>query len=81
VDLTVTVEVPTEAKNGDAGEVMSFIRSFLLKNKLQSDWIQQKYPGWGLSIRGGPRAVHATKDDRASRVTAYQQDYRLIQGF
>lgn len=81
VDLTVTVKVPEDAKDGLAGDVMSFVRSFLLKSKLQTDWIQAKYPGWGLSIRGGPRAVHSAPGDRSSKVTAYQQDYRLVKGF
>jgi hypothetical protein len=76
-NIVVRASVPEGA---NPAEVLSFLRSFQLKQDLSNGWIRQHAPNHGLEVRGGPRPV---MDDPANprnlnaKLIAYEQEFRL----
>lgn len=73
-NLTVKVPIPEDST---PAEVITYIRSFALKQDLANGWIKTNAPGYGLEVRGGPRPVTLDDKDLNSKLLAYEQEFRL----
>lgn len=89
VDITVKVLLPDKSQ-ATPPLVLSYIRSHLLKQSLATDWVQPNYPGYGLSLQGGPRPLLSEQNTPGivgeiegkpqGELLGYQQDFRLTKG-
>jgi len=79
VDITVSAKLPDE-KPDTAKEVLAYVRSMVIKQDLSKEYVQKKYPNYGMSIQGGPRPIMEKANDRTSKLLGYEQDFRLTRG-
>ena len=78
VDITVAVRMPDEKSS--PADVLAYVRSMVLKQDLSKEYVQKKYPGYGMAMQGGPRAITEKPGDRTSKLLGYEQDFRLTRG-
>ena len=72
--LSVKIEVNDEQP---ASPVLHYLRSVQVKNDVMNSWVRDNAPGYGMEIKGGPRPVFQTENDRSTPVIAYVQEFRL----
>ena len=72
--VTVHMPIPEKASPSD---VINYIRSIGLKHDLNDSWVKVNAPNHGMEVVGGPRPVLQDPSDRTSKLTAYEQDFRL----
>ena len=76
-NIVVRVDIP---KDTPPAEVLTYLRSFQLKQDLANTWIRQNAPNHGLEVRGGPRPVMDDPQNPRNlnaKLIAYEQEYRL----
>lgn len=73
--FVITARIPVTP--GQESEVLNYIRGMQMKNDITNTWIKKFAPGYGMEVRSGPRPVMEKKDDRTSKILAYEQDFRL----
>jgi len=76
-NIVVRVNIPDKAAPAD---VISYLRSFQLKQDLAAGWIRQHAPNHGLEVRGGPRPVMDDPQNPRNlnaKLIAYEQEFRL----
>ncbi len=74
--FVITVKMPIPEK-ASASDVINYIRSLAVKHDLNDTWVKKNAPNHGMEVRGGPRPVLKTAEDRTSAIIAYEQDFRL----
>lgn len=89
VDVTVTVKLPDDKPTTPAS-VLAYVRSYILKTDLVTNWVQKNYPNYGISLQGGPRPIMDTvtkpgvigevNGRREGNLLGYEQDFRLSRG-
>jgi hypothetical protein len=74
---TFNATVRISASEDNAGEVMKYMRSHLLRQDFASAWAAKHAPGCGIAVYGGVRPVFKVLNDRQSGLVGYEQDFRL----
>jgi len=74
--LTCRIPLATQT---DAPHILSYLRSQQLKEDVHHTWMIKNAANYGMEVRGGPRPVFESSNDRASPVVAYECDFRIAQ--
>ena len=78
----ISAYVTVEMKDGvRAVDVLNYLRSAEAKNDFFTTWMAKNAPGFGVEVRGGPHPIFENPKDRASRVVAYEQEFRLCRSY